>query len=472
MKHKILISFVICLLIPALTVPARAQDHGFTYTCADQGGLMHPDSLGLVLYTYLTNTGSMADTFLVVIDKDLPVPWQAMACFTGMGCFFDTAGVVIESDSTVEISVDIMPLHQVGAGTVTMRVTSMGDTTRKAALELTAITNTGVDVLIVDDDGGQTYEIYYQTALDGAGKSHGTLENATTVIDAGRMAPFDAVVWFTGQAAPVLTAEDRQAISGYLNGGGRLFISGQDIASALCDSASGESDPSTVAWFENTFAAAYGGEYGGFLNLEGFGEASISEGLTPGISGGDGAGNQTSPDIVGSIFGATAFAYPIFHYSDYYGEPPVAAFTVSTGIYRTVFFAFGFEAIDNAADRELLMERIMDYFQGPSPVEGDDAAGVLPQAFSLSPSYPNPFNATTALTLFVPGDRPTEVSLKIYNVLGQEVRTLLDGPVLPGSHVLLWDGTDDAGVDLASGIYLARMASKTFSQTRKLVLTR
>jgi len=471
MKRGILIGFVASLLIPVLIVPVRAQEYSFTYTCEDQGDIMHPDSLGL-FYSYLTNTGAEADTYQVVIDKDLPVPWLSIACLNDEICFLDQIAVPLESGSSMMISVKITPLGFPGAGTVTMRVTSRGDTTQAAALPMTAITNTGVDVLIVDDDGDQVYETYYQAALDSAGKSHGTLDKATAVIDADRLAPFSAVMWFTGEAAPALTAEDRGAISGYLDGGGRLFISGQDIASALCDPAGGESDSSTVAWFENTFSAAYEGEYDGTLAVGGAAGSSISDGLTLSLSGGDGAGNQAAPDILDPLFGATAFACPVFHYEGFPDGPGMAAFTISTGTYRVAYLGFGFEAIDNAADRELLMDRIMDYFSGPTRTEDDPAAGALPRDLSLSPGYPNPFNAVTALAIDVPGDEPATVTLRIYNVLGQEVRTLLDGPVLPGSRVLFWDGTDNAGAGLASGVYFARMASGTFSQTRKIVLTR
>ena len=470
MKERIFISLVIVLLIPILAVPAGAQDYACTYTCADQGDVIHPDSLGL-FYTYLTNTGAVADTYWVVIDKALPVPWQAMACLP-WGCFFDQAPVPLEPDSSVEISVDIMPIGFDGAGTVTMRVFSRGDTTLTAALPLTAITNSGVDVLIVDDDGSEEYEQYYQAALDSAGRSHGTLNNATTMIDAGRMAPFPAVVWFTGEATPVLTAGDREAISEYLDGGGRLFISGQDIAYALGNSASGESDSSSVEWFRRTFSAAYGAEYGGDLGLNGLSGNSISDGLTLNISGGDGAGNQISPDIVDPLCGATFFAYRVFCYSGLPGTVGMAAFTVSTGLYRAVFFAFGFEAIDNAADRALVMERIMNYFAGATSAEGEAAAGSLTKDFFLSPNYPNPFNAATTFAVYVPGDDHADISLRIYNVLGQEVRTLIDGPLPSGSHLVLWDGTGDGGADLASGVYFSRMTSGNFSRTRKIVLTR
>jgi hypothetical protein len=226
-----------------------------------------------------------------------------------------------------------------------------------------------------------------------------------------------------------------------------------------------------VAWFENTFSAAYEDNYD-TLVLSGIAGNSISDGLTVNISGGDGADNQTSPDWIEPIFGATVFSYPAFRYIDLPDGPAMAAFTVSTGTYRAVYFAFGFEAIDNAADRALLIQRIMDYFAGPTPVEGGPAAGAQPRDLVLSPGYPNPFNAVTAFALYLPGDEPAAVSVKIYNVLGQQVRTLLDGPVAPGGRVVLWDGTDDAGTGLASGVYFARMAAGGYAQIRKIVMTR
>jgi hypothetical protein len=468
----------IALVITSATVlafQAWAQDYEFSYICDDQGDIIDADSLAL-FDTYLTNTGSAADTYQLVVEKALPGIWQALACLPDL-CFPDSASVFLEPDSTVKISVDIMPLGFSGAGTVTMRVTSQGDTAQTADLPLTAITNTGVDVLIVDDDGGQAYETYYRTALDSAGKSHGTLDHVTTRIDADRMAPFSAVVWFTGEATPVLTEGDRQAISRYLDDGGRLFISGQDIAYALCDSASGESDENSVNWFWNTFIAQYKENNSGALTLNGVDGHPISEGLTISISGGDGADNQISPDVIepqGHIFHPP---WPLFQYA---GGISVAAMTLDTQLplspskffYRLVYFAFGFEAIDNAADRALLMKRIMDYLEGSTQAEGAVVADSRPQDFFLSPNHPNPFNAVTALALSVPGDEPAAVSLRIYNVLGQEVRTLIDGPVMPGSHLMFWDGTDEAGSELASGVYFARMMSGRSSQCLKMVLAR
>ena len=77
MSGRYLAAFVILSLVALSAGTGRAQDYDFTYTCDDWGDVIDPDSLGL-FYTYLTNTGAQPDSYLVVLDKQLPVPWQAL----------------------------------------------------------------------------------------------------------------------------------------------------------------------------------------------------------------------------------------------------------------------------------------------------------------------------------------------------------------------------------------------------------
>jgi len=97
-----------------------------------------------------------------------------------------------------------------------------------------------------------------------------------------------------------------------------------------------------------------------------------------------------------------------------------------------------------------------------------------PVAFELNQNYPNPFNPSTTIKFTLPSPRdggaalPT--NLKIYNVLGEVVRTLVDEPMAPGVHHEVWDGTDDQGSRVASGIYFYRLRSGDFVQTKKMVL--
>jgi hypothetical protein len=95
--------------------------------------------------------------------------------------------------------------------------------------------------------------------------------------------------------------------------------------------------------------------------------------------------------------------------------------------------------------------------------------------FSLSQNYPNPFNPATTIRFKVEGERlkvPIPTTLKIHNVLGQLVRTLVDEPKWTGSYTVIWDGKDDRGSEVASGVYLCKLQVGDQSQTKKMVLIR
>jgi flagellar hook assembly protein FlgD len=68
--------------------------------------------------------------------------------------------------------------------------------------------------------------------------------------------------------------------------------------------------------------------------------------------------------------------------------------------------------------------------------------------------------------------RPVPTTLTIYNILGQRVRTLLDEDKLPGEYKVIWDGRDEFGKDVASGIYFYKLKSGDFSQVKKMLLLR
>ncbi len=99
-------------------------------------------------------------------------------------------------------------------------------------------------------------------------------------------------------------------------------------------------------------------------------------------------------------------------------------------------------------------------------VEGTD--GQMPLDYSLSQNYPNPFNPVTRLTYTLPQAGP--VRIEIFNVAGQKVRTLMDGPETAGRHELTWTGLDDHGSQVASGIYFCRFQAGDLSTVRKMVL--
>ena len=100
--------------------------------------------------------------------------------------------------------------------------------------------------------------------------------------------------------------------------------------------------------------------------------------------------------------------------------------------------------------------------------ESRDSA--LPSAFALQQNYPNPFNSGTVIRFDLP--KPGETELSVYNLVGQKVVSLVNGVREAGSYSLRWDGRNDVGQSLASGVYFYRLQAEEQSETRKLLLLR
>jgi hypothetical protein len=109
---------------------------------------------------------------------------------------------------------------------------------------------------------------------------------------------------------------------------------------------------------------------------------------------------------------------------------------------------------------------------GPTGL-GDSPGGAgLPKAFSLSQNYPNPFNPMTTIRVDVPAGPTEHATLAIYDLRGRRVRTLVDRPLEPGTHLFAWDGRDDDGRPVSSGTYIYRMKRGDERSSKKMILAK
>ncbi|MCH8871931.1 T9SS type A sorting domain-containing protein [candidate division KSB1 bacterium] len=109
---------------------------------------------------------------------------------------------------------------------------------------------------------------------------------------------------------------------------------------------------------------------------------------------------------------------------------------------------------------------------GVTSVEGRDDKSI-PTEFILSQNYPNPFNPSTSIEFSVPVN--SNVRLTIFNLLGQEVTTLVNKELSAGNYSVIWNGTDRNGLQVSSGVYLYKMKANRnngtpYSQTKKMIL--
>ncbi len=96
----------------------------------------------------------------------------------------------------------------------------------------------------------------------------------------------------------------------------------------------------------------------------------------------------------------------------------------------------------------------------------------LPTAFSLKPNYPNPFNPETNITFEVPmvNSNDARATFAVYNIMGQQVRTLFNEPVKAGVYHVKWDGRNENGIQLPSGVYFGVFKAEQYTKTIKMIL--
>jgi hypothetical protein len=113
---------------------------------------------------------------------------------------------------------------------------------------------------------------------------------------------------------------------------------------------------------------------------------------------------------------------------------------------------------------------LIAYTYSGTPTNVSDSFSQLPREFALRQNYPNPFNPTTIINY----DLPTagHVELRIYNTLGQEIRTLVTSIQQPGTYNVTWDGRNNSGMVVPSGVYFYQLQAGAVVETRKMILMR
>jgi hypothetical protein len=175
--------------------------------------------------------------------------------------------------------------------------------------------------------------------------------------------------------------------------------------------------------------------------------------------------------------GEYALKYPDFDGQQYYAA--IQSESVNDHGYpmKTMWFGFSLIFIRDAAPpspgegivRNRLMEAVVEWL-GNDVNDNITDSGELPKAYNLAQNFPNPFNPSTMI-MFNMKEKGL-VTLKIYNVAGQLVRTLVDDVREAGSYKVPWDGRNNEGISIASGVYFYKMETEKYSKTKKMVMLR
>lgn len=335
---------------------------------------------------------------------------------------------------------------------------------------------TAVEVLYVDAYSGLGAQPLIESAMSQLGlawdrfdrneplmaMSNGLGNSATF----GQIAQYSCIIWDTGDIyGNVFTEADYELMLKYLDQkpNARLFLAGDNAATALASSNS----PAAINLRANYFHfALQANDHHGIL-------PAVSPALT-GVAGSpfDGLSSIAYVGDAGlSQFDLISPAGSAFMGMTYEGNPSLAALVFQQqNTARTALACFSLQAVrdDTPAgipDRTAILNAVLNFFgKQASPVGATPA-----ERNFLAQNVPNPFNPSTTIAYSLSG--AGSVRLRIYDVAGRQVRTLLDEQRSPaGQAEVVWDGRNDRGAAVASGVYFYRLEAGSFVSTRKMVL--
>ncbi len=404
----------------------------------------------------IRNRGFAADTYTITMSG-VPGSWS-YSYTTPAGTFSGPSTLTLAAGATAPITVDIDSQGNPGTATMTLRAVSQGDPTQESSVSFTKLNNT--QVLVVDDDGGENRQVVVENTLAAVGRAFGTWDRQWGPLTLDNLTDAaGAVIWLTGTTSLSLDADERTLLASYMDGGGKLFLTGQEIAYDLADPLSPYYSPDTILWFILNLQCGYQQTVSGIPYVSGVTGDLIGDGLAFSLEPA-GPNAQPTPDVL-----AQTSSTPVFFYE---GIPTwLCGVRFTNGSKYLVYLSFGFEGIIEANQRELLLGRILDWFGISAGVDVIEAPAT---PFSLLESVPNPATATSTIRYRLSAAGP--VSLRIYDVGGRLVRTLVDGRQPAAEHRLQWNGRDDAGRLVPSGVYFYRLEAGGRSAAERLVLIR
>ena len=271
------------------------------------------------------------------------------------GSLLESKAIMLSSGEKKVSKIDYMPA--LGLHNLTVRALPVPGETHLTDNELSEIifVSDKIVALLVDDEFNSTTVNIYKNAIANAGLEFLVIDTEKREVTNRLLEDFRLVVWFTGDDLNTLNGNERAILQEYLNDGGFLILSGKNIGQDIADK----------TFYKDALHANFLGAVPGLRNLAGIPGDPISRGLLVGISA---SGEQIKP--------ADEFGTAVFNYI---GDG-IAAIRVNNGNSKVVYLAFGFEDLENANERNLIMNRIITHLDidvdAPNIVSTEPESGV------------------------------------------------------------------------------------------------
>lgn len=311
------------------------------------------------------------------------------------------------------------------------------------------------EILLIDDDESTAIDTIYQQLVDSLGFSYFYWETGgilPTVNDYSQLSGSRIVIWYSDNVSgDVLTNAEEQFLVDVLNQGGRVLISGQNIASS-------ESGGNLLSLIGVIFISD-------FTVTSGFLKGLANSPLDNLVMNSVGANNQNlqdSKEIIGTFGEASAIAGYGFNGNE--GDAIAAFHNPQSSVGRAIFMGFDLASLKQTsavvASPQTVFSNLINFLSLPVDVEENLN---LAKTFKLEQNYPNPFNPTTIINYQIPLSQQGKIT--IFNILGENVKEF---ELKKSVGSVAWNGTNELGKLASSGIYFYKLESGTFSKTMKM----
>lgn len=395
----------------------------------------------------INNIGMMGDTYNISVSLDSPAGWTGtFTTVNGTYALGQIDSVQVPSSGSTNVGVTINPNGIDGSGKTQIQFSSKNNPGMTGSTIFRNLTTTGIDLLVVDAEENDL-ESYVTGSLGNVYSGTYGVVSRTALHQAVDLSNFDIITWTAGKSLPAFYPLEVTNLEQYLNSGGKLFITGQDIGNDIFG-AGGQSQ-FAQSFYNNYLHANFIANASTFFIIKGIANDPISNGLQF-------TANSIYDISLDKISPYDTSATASFLY---YNGPDIAGIKAATLTHGIVYLAFGLEQITYFVTRDSIVSRSINWLNGVVTDVTNDQP--LLTTYSLEQNYPNPFNPTTIIKYQIP--EASSVNIKVFDVLGKEVASLVNGFVEAGNYQVEFSASN-----LASGIYFYQMVSKGFVDVKKM----
>lgn len=307
------------------------------------------------------------------------------------------------------------------------------------------------DVLIVDDDGEETFEQNYLRYFNNKGMDFSKLSLNTLlkIYDNYGLENFKYVFWNVGTQSPTLDTKESSLLMDYLADGGNLFIASQNLGYDIHE----VTKLTSPRFLYSVYLDA--------LYVENTDTSSAVESIpdNPLFNGLAFTLNNIYPNIHDVVESKRGNSIPVLEYSE--SQNP-AMLIHTKGESKISYLTFGLEQIESEQIQDSILSSVMNWFDSPTGLS-DDNANYIPANYLLEQNYPNPFNPATSISYQI--IKPGNVNLSVYDLLGQKISTIINTRQAPGRYSVEFNAER-----LNSGIYFYSIKTNDFIDTKKMLL--